>query len=272
MATKMTVIVDNTENGDIKGEWGLSILVEHEDKKILADVGASELFAENLIKLGFDISSIDYAALSHAHYDHSNGMARFFRDNKTAKFYLRDSSAEDCYFKYWVFHKYIGISKGIMSEYSDRIQLVSGDYELCGGAYLIPHKTAGLESIGRRERMYRRTENGWMPDNFSHEQSLVLDTAKGLVIINCCSHGGAANIINEVKNTFPEKKVYGLIGGFHLFNKSDEEVRELAEAIEKTGIEYVCTGHCTKERAYNILREELGDKVEQLKVGLKMEF
>jgi len=272
MATKLTVIVDNTENGDIRGEWGLSILAEYGDKKILADVGASDLFAENLKKLGFEIGSIDFATLSHAHYDHSNGMARFFKDNETAKFYLRASTGEDCYFKYWVFHKYIRISKGVMSEFSDRIELVSGDYELCDGVYLIPHKTEGLESIGKRERMYRRTENGWKPDNFSHEQSLVLDTEKGLVIINCCSHGGAANIINEVKNTFPEKKVYGLIGGLHLFNKSDEEVRELAKAIENTGIEYVCTGHCTKQRAYNILREELGDKVEQLKVGLVMDF
>ena len=32
--TKLTVIVDNIPQGDIKGEWGLSILVEYEDKKI----------------------------------------------------------------------------------------------------------------------------------------------------------------------------------------------------------------------------------------------
>ena len=46
--TKLTVIVDNIPQGDIKGEWGLSILVEYEDKKILVDAGASGLFAENL--------------------------------------------------------------------------------------------------------------------------------------------------------------------------------------------------------------------------------
>ena len=100
----------------------------------------------------------------------------------------------------------------------------------------------------------------------------VLDTDKGLVIMNCCSHGGAVNIIQEVMATFPDKKVYGLIGGFHLFNKREAEIREVARRIKSTGISYVCTGHCTKERAYNIMKEELTDMLEQLHVGLKMEF
>lgn len=270
--TKLTVIVDNTSNGDLCGEWGLSILVEHEDKKILVDAGSTDLFAENLEKLGFDISDIDYGVLSHAHYDHANGIPRFFKDNSKAKFYLRENTGENCYRKISIFKKYIGIPKHMLTDYSDRIEMVSGDYKLCDGAYLIPHKTPGLEEIGKRERMLKRTNKGWVPDDFSHEQSLVLDTKKGLVIINSCSHGGTVNIINEVKSTFPDRHVYGLIGGFHLFNKSDEEVKKISQEIEKTGIDYVCTGHCTKDRAYNIMKEILKDKLNQLKVGLVMEF
>ena len=109
-----------------------------------------------------------------------------------------------------------------------------------------------------------------MNDDFSHEQSLVLDTDKGLVILNSCSHGGAANIVNEVRSTFPDKKVYGFIGGFHLFNKTDTEVRNFASKIRDTGIEYICTGHCTKDHAYNILREELGNRVCQMHAGYEI--
>lgn len=272
MKTKLTVIVDNNSNGTMKGEWGLSILVEYGDKKILADVGASDLFATNLEKLGFEIADVDYATLSHAHYDHANGMPTFFKKNKKAKFYLRESTGENCYYKYLFASKYIGIPRNVLKDYEERMEIVSGDYELTPGVYLIPHKTKNLEKIGRREKMYQRTASGWRPDNFSHEQSLVLDTDKGLVIINCCSHGGAVNIINEIKNTFPDRKVYGLIGGFHLFNKSDKEVRKVAEEIRRTGIDFVCTGHCTKERAFEILKEELGDSLLQLQVGLEMEF
>ena len=272
MKTKLTVIVDNTPSGDIRGEWGLSILVQHDGKMILADAGASELFADNLKKLGFSIEDIDYATLSHAHYDHGNGMPRFLRDNKKAKLYVRETANEGCYHKKFFIRVYIGVPKKLMTEYKDRIEAVTGDYALYDGAYLIPHKTPGLGSIGKREMMFRKTENGFMPDDFSHEQSLVLDTEKGLVIINCCSHGGAVNIINEVRSTFPDKHVYGIIGGFHLFNKSDDEIKQVAEEIKNTGIEFVCTGHCTKDRAYGILKSELGERLTQLHVGLEMEF
>ena len=186
MNTKLTVIVDNIPFGEIQGEWGLSILVEYGGKKILVDVGASELFAENMPKLGFRVADVDNAVLSHAHYDHANGMARFFKENEKAKFYLRETAEENCYFKKFIIHKYIGIPKKILTTYADRIEIVSGDYQLCEGVYLIPHKTAGLEMLGKREMMCRRTKKGWKPDDFSHEQSLVLDTERGLVIINSC--------------------------------------------------------------------------------------
>lgn len=272
MNTKLTVIVDNIPSGDIKGEWGLSILAEYNDKKILIDTGASNLFTENLNKLGFDINSIDYATLSHAHYDHSNGMERFFKDNDHSSFYLRESANENCYFKKFFVKKYIGIPRNILSDYENRIVFTSGKYELLPGAYLIGHTTSGLDKIGKRENMYQKLDKGYVPDSFSHEQSLILDTKKGLVIINCCSHGGAVNIINEAKQAFPDKKVYGLIGGFHLFNKSEKEIRDVGNKINETGIEFVCTGHCTKDRAFGILKDILGEKLLQLKVGLEMEF
>lgn len=272
MGTTATVIVDNIACGELGGEWGLSILVEHNDEKIIADVGSSELFAENLKKLKIDIADIDYATLSHAHFDHSNGMPRFFKDNTKAKFYVRETTGENCYFKKYFFHKYIGIPKHIMTDYKDRIEVVSGDYELTKGVYLIPHKTPGLEAIGKQEMMYQKVGRKWMPDNFYHEQSLVIDTDKGLVIINCCSHGGAANIINEVAKTFPDKHVYALIGGFHLFRRSEEEIREVSKKILDTGIDCIVTGHCTKQRAYGIMKEELGDRLSQLQSGLVLEF
>ena len=79
-------------------------------------------------------------------------------------------------------------------------------------------------------------------------------------------------IINEVIETFSDKNVYGLIGGFHLFNKSEGEIREFANRVRNTGIEYICTGHCTGERAYGILAEELGNTMHHLKTGPIMEF
>ncbi|MCR4850408.1 MAG: MBL fold metallo-hydrolase [Lachnospiraceae bacterium] len=272
METRITIIVDNVSDGNIKGEWGLSALVERGDRKILLDAGSTDLFLDNMKSLGIDVHDIDYAVLSHAHYDHANGFPAFLDKNFAAKLYLRESTGPDCYAKKWIFRKYIGIPRVLLKKYGDRIVMVSGDFELTDGVYLIPHKTEGLDRIGRRELMYRKTPGGWIHDDFSHEQSLVVETDKGLVILNSCSHGGAANIINEVKMTFPDKKVYGIIGGFHLFNKSEEEIRALAHKIRETGIEYVCTGHCTGARAFGILKEELKDTVHMMSVGYKISF
>lgn len=269
---KAIVLVDNVAGDGYSGEWGLSIYIEHGGKRILLDTGASGLFAKNAEKAGLSLKDVDYAVLSHAHGDHAYGMKRFFAENDRALFYLREGTAENCYYKKWIFRSYIGIPKRILSDYPDRFLFVQGDYELCKGAYLIPHKTHGLDRIGKREKMYQRKPNGWFPDDFSHEQSLVLETDRGLVIFNSCSHGGAATIIEEVAKTFPDKKVYGMIGGFHLYNKTSEEIRNLAKKIKETGIEYVCTGHCTKNRAYGILKNELGSILHQLHVNMTMEF
>lgn len=122
------------------------------------------------------------------------------------------------YFKKGFVRKYIGIPKGITKRYQDRIKYVSGICPIAEGIYLVSHSTAAFRTDrGKKEMMYQKTKLGWKPDNFCHEQSLVLDTDSGLVIFNSCSHGGVVNIINEVKAAFPEQKITALIGGFHIF-------------------------------------------------------
>ena len=267
----LTIIVDNRSECALSGEWGLCILVEYKDKKILLDSGSSDLFATNMKELGFDISDIDYATLSHAHYDHANGWPHFLSENRTAKLFLRQTTSDNCFKKIFIFKKYIGIPRKMTEKYADRIEFVTGDYMICDGVWLIPHKTMGLDSIGRRELMFQKHGRKYVPDDFSHEQSLVLETDKGLVILNSCSHGGVTNIVNEVSDTFPGKHICAYIGGMHLFNKSEEEVRVVAEGILETGIERICTGHCTKNRAYNIMKETLGDRLTQFSVGMRIE-
>lgn len=269
---KATVLVDNMGTDALKGEWGLCIYIEYGEKKILLDAGSSGLFAENAKKLGLSLEDIDYGVLSHAHYDHGNGMVPFFRLNDRAKFYLQDACGENCYSQKWIFRKYIGLPRGILHEYRDRIVLVAGDCTIADGIWLVPHKTPGLSKVGEREKMYLKGSRGWRPDDFSHEQSLVFDTPKGLVIFNSCSHGGADRIITEVLSTFPDKRAFALIGGFHLFHKSGEEVRAFAKRVSDTGIEAIYTGHCTGNSAYGILREVLGERARQFKVGFVMEF
>ena len=280
---RATVLVDNIKGCGLKGEWGLCVYIEYEDKVVLLDTGASDLFVRNAKKLGLDLEKVDFAVLSHAHFDHADGMRPFFEVNKKAPFYLQKGTEENCYEKIWLYRKYIGIPRGILREAGERIRFTEGKFQICPGVWLLPHTTPGLEAVGRRNHMYlRSSENGgeetdrggrkWRPDDFSHEQSLVFDAEDGLVIFNSCSHGGADNIINEVKAAFPGEKIKAIIGGFHLFTRREEEVRELARSIRATGIQQVYTGHCTGDRAYAVLSDELGDMIHQLSCGLVIEL
>ena len=269
---KATVLIDNIAHNDCCGEWGLSVFIEHEGKNILLDTGASGKFAKNAEKLGIDLRAVDYGVLSHAHYDHSDGMKDFFALNDKAYFYLQEDCKEKCFGRRFIFIKYIGIKKAILKNFDDRIKYINGKAELCKNAYLLPHTTESLESIGKKAGMLITSNGRLTHDSFSHEQSLVLRTEKGLVIFNSCSHGGADNIINEVGEVFPQEKIHALIGGFHLYRSDEEEVRALARRIKDTGIEKIYTGHCTGNKAFDILKEILGEGAAQLKVGLEIEI
>lgn len=264
---KITVVIEDTAPGNLLKEWGLSLYIEYDDTNYLLDTGASSKFLENAEKLGVDIKAVDYAVLSHAHDDHSNGMDGFFEVNPTAPFYIREGVAENNYRKEGSQMVYEGIIPGTLNRYKDRIIYVKGDYRIAENVYLIPHKTPGLEKVGEASGMYLKSGDQMIPDNLFHEQSLVFDTSNGLVIFNSCSHGGADVIIKEVAETFKGREILAMIGGFHLFKTPEQEVRALAARLRATGVKNIYTGHCTGEKAYAILVEELGTLVTYLGTG-----
>ncbi|MCR5784073.1 MAG: MBL fold metallo-hydrolase [Eubacterium sp.] len=268
---KATVIIDNTGADEMQGEWGLCIYIEYNGKTILLDSGSSDLYLENAKKLGCDLEKVDMAVLSHGHYDHGNGFPSFFEKNKKAKLYLRDNCGENCYAVKEGKLEYIGLPEGLFEKYGDRIVKCEGRVDIDKGISLIPHK-GDLKEVGEREKMFVKVDGELVTDEFCHEQSLVFDTDKGKVIFNSCCHAGADRVIAEIKDEFPGEKIYALIGGFHLFNKTKEEVKNFANRVKDTGIEYLCTGHCTGDEAYAILEEVLKDKVHHFKVGLQFEF
>ena len=164
------------------------------------------------------------------------------------------------------------VSQAVVERFGDRMTFVEGDFSPSEGVWLIPHKTPGLAAYGEADEMYIARGGKLEPDDYAHEQSLVIETDQGLVIFNSCSHGGADNIIREVGKTFPGKRLLALVGGFHLFRRTDGEVRALARRIRDTGVGAVYTGHCTGTRALEVLAEELGSLVHPFHTGLVMEF
>ncbi|MBR6483978.1 MAG: MBL fold metallo-hydrolase, partial [Clostridiales bacterium] len=108
MKTKITVGIDNIAGNGLKGQWGLSLLIEYGGRKILLDTGSSDLYIRNYEKLGIDVADIDYGVLSHGHSDHANGMPSFFQHNSKAKFYVSENTAPNCYGKLLFIRFYSG--------------------------------------------------------------------------------------------------------------------------------------------------------------------
>jgi 7,8-dihydropterin-6-yl-methyl-4-(beta-D-ribofuranosyl)aminobenzene 5'-phosphate synthase len=57
-----------------------------------------------------------------------------------------------------------------------------------------------------------------------------------------------------------------------LYKSSEEDIRTLAVRTKETGIQKIITGHCTGDEAFVMLKEELGDIVEQMYTGMELEF
>ena len=120
--------------------------------------------------------------------------------------------------------------------------------------------------------MYRLRDGKYTPDDFSHEQSLVFQTDRGLIIFNSCCHAGADVIVRETQEAFPGQTIRALVGGFHLFETPDADVYALGRRLAESGVEEIVTGHCTGERGFQILKEVLGERAKQLRTGLVLNF
>ena len=264
---------DNISHCQLDSEWGLSIWIAYNGHHILLDTGAGPLFAENADALGIDLADVEFGVLSHAHYDHADGMGEFFRRNDHAPFYLRSACGEDCYDHEadgnW---KYVGIRRGLLKTHRDRIVYLDHTFSPLSGVILLPHTTENLMEKGVKAHMFRQTPCDMVPDDFDHEQSLLFTTDRGLVIFNSCCHAGADVVVNEAAAAFPDLPIYAIIGGFHLYDTPETEVRAFARRLRETGVEHIITGHCTGEEGFFILKEELGERVRQTEVGLELEL
>ena len=269
---EMTVLIDNIAAEPLAAEWGLSILLNLDGRKLLLDTGASPAFARNAELLGIDLAEVEAGVLSHAHYDHADGLAEFFARNKTAPFFVRAGSCENCYGIKDGVLEYDGIRRGTLQEYEDRIRYVSGVHALADGVWLLPHRPADYSAISLRNALYSVRGGQCLPDDFSHEQTLVVETENGLLVFNSCSHTGLTNILEDIRAMLGRCDVLAYVGGLHLYKMTDEELETLCGEITDTGIEHIFTGHCTGDHAFGVLQAALGDRIVQFSSGFSHRF
>jgi len=88
------------------------------------------------------------------------------------------------------------------------------------------------------------------------EQSLIISSEKGLVVITGCAHPGVVNIVKKIKKIFPQESIYLVLGGFHLGGALDYELKSIIADFRKLGIQKVAPCHCSGDICRELFKEE----------------
>lgn len=192
---RFTVVYDNEALNGFKKDWGFSCLI---GENVLFDTGARyDTLRHNIDRLKVNLSKIDTIVLSHFHGDHTGGID--------------------------------------VVRYLDKVQVVTPksffkQMKVRLSRFENVEMVEITEAVEIAKGIISTGELGEMG-----EQSLLIHTAKGIVVVTGCSHPGVGLILHVARQFGP---VYGIIGGFHGFDE--------LKALE--GIEVIVPCHCTKHK------------------------
>lgn len=276
---QITALIENDvadQHTGLVAEWGLSLHIKHQDKKILFDTGAKGALVRNAERLGVDLSQVDLVVLSHHHFDHGGGLPAFFAVNDHAKVYLRRPPDGEAHFRaLLVVNRFVGLEDGLLHQYQDRFVFIDNFTEILPGAYIFTDIVRQHERPKGNRYLYLKQPSGYVHDSFSHELVLALRDEDGLVVFTGCSHSGAVNMIQTVAQRFPDDRIKGVVGGFHLVGiptlntmaGSRPEMIDLARTMLDLPVDAYWTGHCTGQKAYAVLKTILGARLAELHTG-----
>ena len=269
---KILNLIENTEG--IPGclfEHGLCFYVETEKHRLLMDLGPSASVLENAVRLGVDLKTVDTVILSHGHDDHGGGILPFAKLNPNAKIYLQESAFGEYYAArdYKPDPDYIGLAPEIRA--LPQVVPVRGNLKIDEELFLFSG-LKGKRDLPVSNGNLRKKEGGRLvPDDFVHEQCLVITERNRHVLFSGCAHNGILNILDRFEELFGGAPDV-VISGFHMMKKSaytEKEQNVICSTAEKLKeyptMFYTC--HCTGLPAYDMMKEIMGGKIAYVHCG-----
>jgi 7,8-dihydropterin-6-yl-methyl-4-(beta-D-ribofuranosyl)aminobenzene 5'-phosphate synthase len=233
---RIMVIFDNVSyNKQLKSAWGFSCIIEGMSRVILFDTGSDgNILLSNMKKMGIDPRDVEMVFLSHIHGDHTGGLSVFLQANSSAIVYLPAS---------------------FPPSFQDSITSQGSKFK----------------TLEKPENLFGQVYTTGELGSWIKEQSLVIDTPKGLVIVTGCAHPGIVQIVSRAKDWL-KKNVYLLVGGFHLAGQTQRELQRIAGELKKLGVEKVAPSHCTGDAARKLFRDLWGQNFVESGLGATIEL
>jgi len=233
---EMTIVYDNNPyDKNLRTDWGFSCFISGLSKTLLFDTGKdSQILLSNMKKLEIDSRSVEVIVLSHEHKDHTDGLEGLLKENP---------GIEVC-----VPYFFASSFKEKVKKNGGRLVEVNGFRKICDGAY-----TTGVIQ-------------GWIK-----EQSLVLESPQGIILMTGCAHPRIVNIIDKAKELMG-KDIHLALGGFHLAGFPKKEIREIIAHFRDAGVKKVGPCHCSGDEAWKLFEEEYGKDFVQIGVGRRIQI
>ncbi|MBE0461207.1 MAG: MBL fold metallo-hydrolase [Candidatus Aminicenantes bacterium] len=230
-ALTITVTYDNNPfKQGLETDWGFSCVVKGTEKTILFDTGGNgSLLMRNMQKLKIDPKTIDVVVLSHIHGDHVGGLPNFLAENPNVVVYVLKSFPK-------------GLKKDIHGYKAEEVE-VQEPLKIC-------------------ENVYSTGELGTQ----IKEQSLIIHTSKGVIVITGCAHPGVVQVVEKAKDLIKDDVLF-VMGGFHLGSKSKGEIERVVLSLKKLGVYYVGPCHCSGDKARELFKKEYQQNYVNIGVG-----
>jgi 7,8-dihydropterin-6-yl-methyl-4-(beta-D-ribofuranosyl)aminobenzene 5'-phosphate synthase len=276
MAYRITILCDNSVGplSGTLGEHGFAAMVESANGALLFDTGQGDTLLHNALRMNRDLHRVETVALSHGHYDHTGGLYPL----------LRNCGGKDIFAHPEVFSRRyrvretgesipIGIpyDEAFLRALGGRFDLAREFREVAHGVFLTG-EVDRVTAFEKGDTGLCCDESGCTADHLADDQSLVIRTARGLVLILGCCHAGVVNTIEHACRATGVHEVYAVIGGTHLGFCDPGQLDETVRALRTYGIRKICAGHCTGFAAAARLMKEFPGHFQPAHVGYTLEI
>lgn len=277
---QLKILVDNNTIIDryFLGEPGVSYFIEIDDRRILFDVGYSDIFLTNGARMGIDFLDIDTLVLSHAHLDHTWGLQHLIQRLAEAGFEQTAAKRPGL-----VAHPAVFDPRSIdgIGEIGSLVTAERAgcyfDLRLTAEPVWLHPRLVFLGEIERTNDFEARQPIGEIHGNAGRQADLVLDDSalvyrsnRGLVVITGCAHAGICNTVTYARKVCGEDRIADIIGGFHLLDPPEDQLAGTVDFFKTLQPEAVHAGHCTDFHS----RRRLADvaPLEEVGVGLVLTY